>query len=97
MQLGKLRVTLFIFFSFSFFSLLFFFFFFYLFSRLERSDFEELLVGMPRISIAAALQICALLAALPAQYYISQWYGTDPAQRLQMTKRWHISPSICYL
>lgn len=42
---------------------------------------------MPRISIAAALQICALLAALPAQYYISKWYGTDPAQRLQMTKR----------
>ncbi|XP_072189403.1 uncharacterized protein [Excalfactoria chinensis] len=42
---------------------------------------------MPHISTAAALQICALLAALPAQYYISQWYGTQPAQRVRMTKR----------
>ncbi|XP_021246392.1 uncharacterized protein LOC110395819 isoform X1 [Numida meleagris] len=42
---------------------------------------------MPHITAAAALQICALLAALLAQYYIAQWYGTDPAQRTQMTKR----------
>ncbi|XP_065587003.1 F-box only protein 21-like [Cyrtonyx montezumae] len=42
---------------------------------------------MPHISAAAALQICALLAALPAQYYISQWDGTGPAQGIRMTKR----------
>ncbi|XP_052550347.1 uncharacterized protein LOC128086117 isoform X1 [Tympanuchus pallidicinctus] len=42
---------------------------------------------MPHISAAAALQICALLAALPAQYYISQWYGAEPAQSIRMTQR----------
>ncbi|XP_074675824.1 uncharacterized protein LOC141921290 isoform X3 [Strix aluco] len=42
---------------------------------------------MPPISAAAALQICVLLSALPAQYFISQWYGTDSAQRIQMTER----------
>ncbi|NXO50546.1 FBX21 protein, partial [Aramus guarauna] len=42
---------------------------------------------MPHISAAAALQICVLLSALPAQYFISQWYGTDSAQRIQITKR----------
>uniref|UniRef100_A0A803XZZ9 Hemimethylated DNA-binding domain-containing protein n=1 Tax=Meleagris gallopavo TaxID=9103 RepID=A0A803XZZ9_MELGA len=42
---------------------------------------------MPHISAAAALQICALLAALPAQYYISRWYGADSAQSIRMTKR----------
>ncbi|KFQ30136.1 hypothetical protein N331_11090, partial [Merops nubicus] len=42
---------------------------------------------MPHISAAAALQICALLSALPAQYFISQWYGTDSAQRVQVTER----------
>ncbi|XP_074778731.1 F-box only protein 21-like isoform X3 [Athene noctua] len=45
---------------------------------------------MPPISAAAALQICLLLSALPAQYFISQWYGTDSAQHIQMTERnWH--------
>ncbi|NXS55993.1 FBX21 protein, partial [Brachypteracias leptosomus] len=42
---------------------------------------------MPHINAAAALQICALLSALPAQYFISQWYGTDSAQRIQKTER----------
>ncbi|NXY83044.1 FBX21 protein, partial [Alcedo cyanopectus] len=42
---------------------------------------------MPHISAAAALQICMLLSALPAQYFISQWYGTDSAQRIQITER----------
>ncbi|KFV73311.1 hypothetical protein N307_12041, partial [Dryobates pubescens] len=42
---------------------------------------------MPHISAAAALQICALLSAFPAQYFISQWYGTDSAQRILLTER----------
>ncbi|NXH71280.1 FBX21 protein, partial [Hydrobates tethys] len=42
---------------------------------------------MPHINAAAALQICMLLSALPAQYFISQWYGTDSAQRIQITER----------
>ncbi|NXA84478.1 FBX21 protein, partial [Thryothorus ludovicianus] len=51
---------------------------------------------MPRINAAAALQISMLLFALPAQYFISQWYGTDSAERIQRTERliaasWSIS------
>ncbi|NWS30541.1 FBX21 protein, partial [Polioptila caerulea] len=51
---------------------------------------------MPRINAAAALQISMLLFALPAQYFISQWYGTDSAERIQITERlitasWSIS------
>ncbi|NXL89828.1 FBX21 protein, partial [Alectura lathami] len=42
---------------------------------------------MPHISAAAALQICVLLSALPAQYLISRWYGADSAQRIQLTRR----------
>ncbi|KFP73282.1 hypothetical protein N311_02584, partial [Apaloderma vittatum] len=42
---------------------------------------------MPHLNAAAALQICVLLSALPAQYFISQWYGTDSAQRIQITER----------
>ncbi|NXC67265.1 FBX21 protein, partial [Anhinga anhinga] len=42
---------------------------------------------MPHINAAAALQICMLLSALPAQYFISQWYGTDSAQRIVITER----------
>ncbi|NWW75919.1 FBX21 protein, partial [Climacteris rufus] len=42
---------------------------------------------MPHISAAAALQISMLLFALPAQYFISQWYGTDSAERIQITER----------
>ncbi|NXY28622.1 FBX21 protein, partial [Pomatorhinus ruficollis] len=51
---------------------------------------------MPHINAAAALQISVLLFALPAQYFISQWYRTDPAERIQVTERliiasWSIS------
>ncbi|KAM4903263.1 uncharacterized protein FYW23_001119 [Sylvia borin] len=50
---------------------------------------------MPPINAAAALQISVLLFALPAQYFISQWYRTDPAKRIQITERiiasWSIS------
>ncbi|NXA70295.1 FBX21 protein, partial [Mohoua ochrocephala] len=51
---------------------------------------------MPHINAAAALQISMLLLALPAQYFISQWYGTDSAERIQITERliiasWSIS------
>ncbi|TFK12664.1 myosin regulatory light chain 2, smooth muscle minor isoform-like [Platysternon megacephalum] len=42
---------------------------------------------MPQINTATVLQICVLLSALPAQYFISQWYRTDSAQRLQVTQR----------
>ncbi|NXI50068.1 FBX21 protein, partial [Chloroceryle aenea] len=42
---------------------------------------------MPHIRAAAALQVCMLLSALPAQYFISQWYGTDSAQHSQVTAR----------
>ncbi|EOB02540.1 hypothetical protein Anapl_11604, partial [Anas platyrhynchos] len=42
---------------------------------------------MPHINAAAALQFCMLLSALPAQYFLSQWYGTDSAQRIQITER----------
>ncbi|NXO93002.1 FBX21 protein, partial [Certhia brachydactyla] len=51
---------------------------------------------MPQINAAAALQISMLLFALPAQYFISQWYGTDSAERIHVTERliiasWSIS------
>ncbi|NXI82056.1 FBX21 protein, partial [Rhipidura dahli] len=42
---------------------------------------------MPHINAAAALQISMLLFALPAQYFISQWFGTDSAERIQITER----------
>ncbi|NXP44023.1 FBX21 protein, partial [Heliornis fulica] len=42
---------------------------------------------MPHVNAAAALQICVLLSAFPAQYFISQWYGTDSAHRIQITER----------
>ncbi|NXI45587.1 FBX21 protein, partial [Galbula dea] len=42
---------------------------------------------MPHLNAAVALQICVLLSALPAQYLIAQWYGTDSAQRSQATER----------
>ncbi|XP_019143170.2 uncharacterized protein LOC109145001 isoform X1 [Corvus cornix cornix] len=55
----------------------------------------KLPVGMPHINAAAALQISMLLFALPAQYFISQWYGTDSAERIRITERiiasWSIS------
>ncbi|NXN25681.1 FBX21 protein, partial [Nycticryphes semicollaris] len=42
---------------------------------------------MPHMGAAVALQICVLLSAIPAQYFISQRYGTDSAQRIQITER----------
>ncbi|NXP23143.1 FBX21 protein, partial [Scytalopus superciliaris] len=42
---------------------------------------------MPHINAAAALQVSMLLFALPAQYFISQWYGMDSAERIQITER----------
>ncbi|KFP67896.1 hypothetical protein N322_12363, partial [Cariama cristata] len=42
---------------------------------------------MPHFNAAAALQICVLLSVLPAQYFISHWYGTDSVQRIQITER----------
>ncbi|NXL75728.1 FBX21 protein, partial [Leptocoma aspasia] len=55
---------------------------------------------MPHINAAAALQISMLLFALPAQYFISQWYGMDSAERIQVTQRliiasWSISTRSC--
>ncbi|NXM68887.1 FBX21 protein, partial [Serilophus lunatus] len=41
---------------------------------------------MPHINAAVALQVSMLLFALPAQYFISQWYGTDSAECIQITK-----------
>ncbi|NWV75512.1 FBX21 protein, partial [Dasyornis broadbenti] len=51
---------------------------------------------MPHINAAALVQLSMLLFALPAQYFISQWYGTDSAERIQITERlviasWSIS------
>ncbi|NWT55228.1 FBX21 protein, partial [Erythrocercus mccallii] len=49
---------------------------------------------MPHISATAALQI-SVLFALPAQYFISQWYRTNSAKHIQVTERitasWNIS------
>ncbi|XP_067388771.1 F-box only protein 21-like isoform X1 [Emydura macquarii macquarii] len=42
---------------------------------------------MPQINIATVMQLCVLLSTLPAQYFISQWYGTDSTQRLHETER----------
>lgn len=60
---------------------------FYFSSSLQSREQEKHPAGMPHISAAAALQICALLSAFPAQYFISQWYGTDSAQRILLTER----------
>ncbi|KFU98407.1 hypothetical protein N339_10706, partial [Pterocles gutturalis] len=42
---------------------------------------------MPHFNAAAALHFCVLLSAFPAQYFISQWYRTDSAQRIRITER----------
>ncbi|XP_043929613.1 uncharacterized protein LOC122803960 isoform X2 [Protopterus annectens] len=42
---------------------------------------------MPQVNAAAALQICLLLSALPAQYLISRWTETTASQRLDSTRR----------
>ncbi|KAI1897648.1 hypothetical protein AGOR_G00085430 [Albula goreensis] len=42
---------------------------------------------MPQITAAAILQITLLLSALPAQYLISKWSGSNAAQRHRATQR----------
>ncbi|NXG07005.1 FBX21 protein, partial [Sakesphorus luctuosus] len=42
---------------------------------------------MPHINAAAALQVSMLLFALPAQYFISQWYGMDSDESIQISER----------
>ncbi|KAG5846454.1 uncharacterized protein si:dkey-261l7.2 [Anguilla anguilla] len=42
---------------------------------------------MPQITAAAILQIALLLSALPAQYLISKWSGSDTVQRHRATQR----------
>ncbi|KAK7907156.1 hypothetical protein WMY93_015768 [Mugilogobius chulae] len=42
---------------------------------------------MPRVSATALLQVALLLSAVPAQYYISRWYGTTATQRFHATAR----------
>lgn len=68
-------------------------------SRVESRELfrKKLPGGMPYINVAAALQICALLSALPAQYFISQWYGTDSAQRIQVTERLEVFISLLFV
>ncbi|KAJ8355741.1 hypothetical protein SKAU_G00185350 [Synaphobranchus kaupii] len=43
--------------------------------------------AMPQITAAAILQIGLLLSALPAQYLISKWSGSNSAQRHRATQR----------
>ncbi|XP_071404749.1 uncharacterized protein [Pithys albifrons albifrons] len=42
---------------------------------------------MPHINAAAALQVSMLLFAFPAQYFISQWYGMDSDESIQISER----------
>ncbi|XP_029452874.1 F-box only protein 21-like isoform X2 [Rhinatrema bivittatum] len=42
---------------------------------------------MPQINSSTILQICLLLFALSAQYFISQYYGADSAERLHIIQR----------
>ncbi|XP_067882920.1 uncharacterized protein si:dkey-261l7.2 isoform X2 [Heterodontus francisci] len=42
---------------------------------------------MPQLTAAAALQIGLLLSALPAQYILSRWSGSDSTQRIQASRR----------
>ncbi|KAJ8409682.1 hypothetical protein AAFF_G00217410 [Aldrovandia affinis] len=42
---------------------------------------------MPQITAVAVLQIALLLLALPAQYLISKWNGSNPTQRHRATQR----------
>ncbi|NWJ01680.1 FBX21 protein, partial [Crypturellus undulatus] len=42
---------------------------------------------MAPVGAAALLQLGMLLSALPTQYFISQWYGADSAQRIQTMER----------
>lgn len=42
---------------------------------------------MPQLSATAVLQLVLLLSAVPAQYYISRWSGSTPAQRYHASAR----------
>ncbi|XP_033846843.1 uncharacterized protein si:dkey-261l7.2 [Periophthalmus magnuspinnatus] len=42
---------------------------------------------MPRVSATALLQVALLLSAVPAQYFISRWYGSTATQRFHATTR----------
>ncbi|XP_020383811.2 uncharacterized protein si:dkey-261l7.2 [Rhincodon typus] len=42
---------------------------------------------MPQLTAAAALQIGLLISALPAQYILSRWSGSDSAQRIRASRR----------
>ncbi|XP_058470151.1 uncharacterized protein si:dkey-261l7.2 [Solea solea] len=42
---------------------------------------------MPQVPVAVALQLALILSAVPAQYLISQWTGTNAAQRYHKTTR----------
>lgn len=42
---------------------------------------------MPQISATALIQLGLLLSAVPAQYFISRWYGTTATQRFHATSR----------
>lgn len=42
---------------------------------------------MPQISATALLQLALLLSAVPAQYFISRWYGSTTAQRFHASTR----------
>lgn len=42
---------------------------------------------MPQLTASALLQLGLLLSALPAQYFISRWYGSTVTQRYHATTR----------
>ncbi|XP_069462390.1 uncharacterized protein [Ambystoma mexicanum] len=42
---------------------------------------------MPQPTATAILQLCLLLSAIPIQYFICQWYGTNSAERLKIIER----------
>ncbi|XP_078068559.1 uncharacterized protein LOC144493474 [Mustelus asterias] len=42
---------------------------------------------MPQLTAAAVLQIGLLISALPAQYILSRWSGSDSTQRTQASRR----------
>lgn len=42
---------------------------------------------MPQLTATAVLQLALLLSAVPAQYFISRWSGSTPAQRYHASTR----------
>ncbi|XP_030051489.1 uncharacterized protein LOC115465226 [Microcaecilia unicolor] len=51
----------------------------------EEAGCEE--KAMPRINPATLLQIGLLLSAVPVQYFISRYFGTDSTERLELMQR----------